>query len=297
MDKQFLIIEEAKEIFNQKGINNTSIDDISKKCKISKATFYKYFQNKESLILQILKNFKSDLENKCMDIDSKFDIEPIDKLKQKIITIWEYKYKIYEFYAYASKVLSKNNEELHSIQTTNRVYVISEYKKALLMVYGNNIKDIIWDLIFVIDGLIYEFIILTRNSKQNFDPNFIGDFILNIIESSSNTLNNKKVFMNKEILYGLEGTNNHLTYEDYEKYFYERLNETKEIINNNNKIENKEKLLKAIDEIHKEAINKNYNSLTMDAMIAFLGTERSLSHKVDSLSIIRERLGEGIDER
>ena len=44
-------------------------------------------------------------------------------------------------------------------------------------------------------------------------------------------------------------------------------------------------------------INKNYNSLTMDAMIAFLGTERSLSHKVDSLSIITERLGEGIDER
>jgi len=59
----------------------------------------------------------------------------------------------------------------------------------------------------------------------------------------------------------------------------------------------KSKLLEAIDEINNEAINKNYSSLTMDAMIAFLGTERNLSHKVDSLSRIKEKLGDGIDEK
>lgn len=292
MNKEFLIIEKAKKIFTEKGINNTSIDDISKECKISKATFYKYFENKECLILGILKKCKSDLENKCKNIDSNFDVEPIDKLKEKIISIWEYKNKIYDLNSYASKEFFKNNLEFNSNKIINRRYIIGEYKKSLLMVYGNNIKDIIWDLIFVIDGLIYEFIILTRYNKRNFEPNFIGDFILNIIESSSNTLNNKKVFMNKEILYGLEGIKSNLTYKDYEKYFYEKLNETKEIINNNKKIENKAKLLKAIDEINKEAINKNYNSLTMDAMIAFLGTERNLSDKVDSLSQVKEKLGD-----
>lgn len=291
MNKELLIIEEAKKLFIEKGINNTSIDDISKACKISKATFYKHFENKESVIASILKNYKSNLENRCKNIDSNFDIQSIDKLKQKIITIWEYKYKVYDLSSYVAKELSKNNEEFYKLQKMNRAYLISEYRKSLLMAYGYNIKDIVWDVIFIIDGLIFEFIILMRNNKQNFDSDFVGDFILNIVENTVNTLNHKKPFMSKDILYGLEGYENKLTHEDYENYFYQRLNEVKDIVNKDSKIENKNKLLEAIDEIKNQAINNNYHSLTMDAMIAFLATERSLTDKADSLNRIKDKLG------
>ena len=234
MNKELLIIEEAKKLFIEKGINNTSIDDISKACKISKATFYKHFENKESVISSILKNYKSNLENSCKNIDSNFDMQSIDKLKQKIITIWEYKYKIYDLSSYVAKELSKNNEEFYKLQKMNRAYLISEYRKSLLMAYGYNIKDIV---------------------------------------------------------YGLEGYENKLTYEDYENYFYQRLNEVKDIVHKDSKIENKNKLLEAIDEIKNQANNNNYHSLTMDAMIAFLATERSLTDKADSLNRIKDKLG------
>ena len=294
MSKELLIIEEAQKLFIANGINNTSIDDISKACKMSKATFYKYFENKESIIISILKNCKNDLDNSCKNIDSNFDIQSVDKLKQKIIAIWKYKYKIYDLNSYIARVFSKNNEEFNKIQQINRSHMISEYRKSLLMAYGYNIKDIVWDVIFVIDGLIYEFIILKRNNKQNFDPDFVGDFILNIVE---NTLNNKKVFMSKEILYGLEGYENKLTYKDYENYFYQRLNEVKDIVNKNSEIENKNKFLKAIDEIEIQASSNNYHSLIMDAMIAFLATERSLTDKVDALNRIKDKLGDDINEK
>ena len=294
MSKELFIIEEAQKLFIANGINNTSIDDISKACKISKATFYKYFENKESIIISILKNCKNDLDNSCKNIDSNFDIQSVDKLKQKIIAIWKYKYKIYDLNSYIARVFSKNNEEFNKIQQINRSHMISEYRKSLLMAYGYNIKDIVWDVIFVIDGLIYEFIILKRNNKQNFDPDFVGDFILNIVE---NTLNNKKVFMSKEILYGLEGYENKLTYKDYENYFYQRLNEVKDIVNKNSEIENKNKFLKAIDEIEIQASSNNYHSLIMDAMIAFLATERSLTDKVDALNRIKDKLGDDINEK
>lgn len=297
MSKEHLIIEEAKKIFIEKGINGTSIDDISKACKISKATFYKYFENKESVIISILKNNKSNLENSCKNIDSNFDIQSIDKLKKKIITIWEYKYKAYDFNSYIARVLSKSNEELNKLQNINRAYIIDEYRKSLLMAYGYNIKNIMWDVIFVIDGLIYEFIILMRNNKQNFDSEFVGDFILNIVDNIANTLNNKNVFMSKNILYGLDGYENKFTYKDYENYFYQRLNEVKDIIHKNSKIENKNKLLKAVDEIENQANNNNYNSLIMDAMIAFLATERSLTDKIDSLNRIKENLGDEDNEK
>ena len=292
MNKKLLIIEEAKKLFIEKGINNTSIDDISKACKISKATFYKYFEHKESVIMSILKNCQNDLDNSCKSIDSNFDIQSIDKLKQKIIAIWEYKYKIYDLNSYIARVFSKNNEDFNKLQQINRAHMISEYRKSLLMAYGYNIRDIVWDVIFVIDGLIYEFIILMRNNKQHFDPDFVGDFILNIIE---NTLNNKKVFMSKDILNGVEGYESKLTYKDYENYFYQRLSEMKDIINKNSELENKSRLLKAIDEIEIQANSNNFNSLIMDAMIAYLATERSLTDKIDSLNRIKDKLGDDIN--
>ena len=47
----------------------------------------------------------------------------------------------------------------------------------------------------------------------------------------------------------------------------------------------------SIDDIKNQAINNNYHSLTMDAMIAFLATERSLTDKADSLNRIKDKLG------
>ena len=42
------IAEQAGILFSQRGINNTSMDDIAKNAGYSKATLYVYFKNKYS---------------------------------------------------------------------------------------------------------------------------------------------------------------------------------------------------------------------------------------------------------
>ena len=44
------IAEEAGILFSEKGINNTSMDDIAKNAGYSKATLYVYFKNKEEIV-------------------------------------------------------------------------------------------------------------------------------------------------------------------------------------------------------------------------------------------------------
>lgn len=44
------IAEQAGILFSQKGINNTSMDDIAKNAGYSKATLYVYFKNKEEIV-------------------------------------------------------------------------------------------------------------------------------------------------------------------------------------------------------------------------------------------------------
>ncbi|MFT9487375.1 MAG: TetR/AcrR family transcriptional regulator [Tepidibacillus sp.] len=53
MDYSKKIKIKAWEFFIQQGIKNTAIEQICQELKISKKTFYKYFRNKEDLLLQI----------------------------------------------------------------------------------------------------------------------------------------------------------------------------------------------------------------------------------------------------
>lgn len=56
MNKKQKIIETASLLFSKEGIKKTSIDLISRKCGISKKTFYIYFSDKETIITHIVEN-------------------------------------------------------------------------------------------------------------------------------------------------------------------------------------------------------------------------------------------------
>lgn len=50
------LMEKGREIFIQYGLAKTTIDDIVQACGIAKGSFYKFFQSKEELYFEILKN-------------------------------------------------------------------------------------------------------------------------------------------------------------------------------------------------------------------------------------------------
>jgi len=50
--KQFL--ETSKMLVIERGIRNVSVDDITKACRVAKGTFYNYYDNKESLFLEMV---------------------------------------------------------------------------------------------------------------------------------------------------------------------------------------------------------------------------------------------------
>ncbi len=48
------ILEAARTLFNEKGIDNTGVDEIAEKAGITKAMIYYHFDSKESIILQLV---------------------------------------------------------------------------------------------------------------------------------------------------------------------------------------------------------------------------------------------------
>lgn len=58
------LVEAAKEIICNKGLANTSIDEITDACGVSKGTFYTYFKRKEDIVYELSeKMFDEILEN------------------------------------------------------------------------------------------------------------------------------------------------------------------------------------------------------------------------------------------
>lgn len=74
------ILKASRRSFKEKGYEATVIEDIVEKAEISKATFYNYFPNKESLLTGTM---DEEIENFRMFIEQMDDnIPSIDKLRQ-----------------------------------------------------------------------------------------------------------------------------------------------------------------------------------------------------------------------
>lgn len=67
--KRELIIKEAKELFIKNGYSETKVEDITRKMGISKGNFYTYFDSKEDVLIEILKEVEDKHRKMIEEID------------------------------------------------------------------------------------------------------------------------------------------------------------------------------------------------------------------------------------
>ncbi len=69
------LVKSANKIISKKGINNTSVEDITKDACVAKGTFYTYFKNKEEIVNELIfdKNKEYDEEFLNMSIENKIN--------------------------------------------------------------------------------------------------------------------------------------------------------------------------------------------------------------------------------
>lgn len=120
--KEFDLYNSAYELFKNKGINNTSIDEIVKKAGVAKGTFYLYFKDKYDVVDKLInlkssmlikkayeetqsRNFKEFEDMVFYFIDYIIDYFKEDKLLLKVINK-NFSYAIHK----DSKLLESNKE-------------------------------------------------------------------------------------------------------------------------------------------------------------------------------------------
>ena len=72
------LLEAAYQLFLEKGVNKTSVDEIVKKANVAKGTFYLYFHDKDQLLGQLVYNISAQV----LEMGDKKYLAPIPELKR-----------------------------------------------------------------------------------------------------------------------------------------------------------------------------------------------------------------------
>ncbi len=292
-EKQKLIMDVAQECFNRQGLQFTSIYDIVKTCKISKATFYKHFSTKEDLVYEILSYSNKNFLSKARAIDNNLEINNKDKLKKKIILVWEYLISTTPFNMFIMQSFTQiKGEPTDKFRKAIRDNLLSEYRKSLLTLYGDEIESIVWELIFQIDSLVHEFILIMRVKKEEFEPDFVGDYVIRIIDMTIEELKKAPIVIDKSIFYSEKDKFCDNLFSDEELLLLKTIKEIKQLIVKHDTVIDQKKLTEAINMVEKEAKLGLYNSLIIDAMLLFLDKEKSLKIQIAILNKLKSKLGD-----
>ncbi|MBN7577023.1 TetR/AcrR family transcriptional regulator [Clostridium sp. 2-1] len=295
-EKQKLIMDVAQEYFNRKGLQSTSIDEIVKVCKISKATFYKYFSTKEDLAKEIFSYSSKKLLSSAKAIDNNLEIDDKERLKKKIILIWEY--ILYDSHLNREIIENFSEDKSKSISKLKKMkknVILDEYCKSLIIVYGEEIKSIVWELIFLMDSLIHEFVLIMRIKNEKFEPDFVGDYVIRMIDITIEKLKGIKPMIDKSVIYCLEDNVDDNLYSSEKALFLETIKKLKELIQKDAALVRQNKLIEATNKLEQEAKAGLYDSLMMDALLSFLEKEKALKAEVSILNNLKNKLGDDVE--
>ncbi|SFB09198.1 MULTISPECIES: TetR/AcrR family transcriptional regulator [unclassified Bacillus (in: firmicutes)] len=153
MIKKQLIMEKALELFASKGIESTSIQQITEHCGISKGAFYLSFKSKDELVLALIDHFMMEI---TYDIDRVVkEAEKEELLSQFYFVTFDTFHKHSDF----AKVLIKEQA-----QSFNEEFILkTRYYDGLMeqiilsmieRLYGDEVKRIKYDLIYCIKGFM-----------------------------------------------------------------------------------------------------------------------------------------------
>ncbi len=185
------LLDAAVQLFQKNGFNTTSVADITKACNISKGAFYKHFDSKESMILELLNRYYDDMFNEADRFAEDFHRSPLVVLKRKITVELE---KSIEYRAFFFALITdfppyeegKIPEFLNRIRETHHQW----HKQALIDAFGPKVKVYLSDLAVMMEGITHSYLlwIIWKGPALPLDRlgDFIGERLKAIVENDEN---------------------------------------------------------------------------------------------------------------
>ncbi|MCC3379465.1 TetR/AcrR family transcriptional regulator [Paenibacillus farraposensis] len=186
------ILQAAIRLFSRKGYYSTSVEEIAKESGMAKASFYKYFQGKEELPLEMCIILENNIEQDIRALYSKPDLTNEDKLHDFIVLYLRnlVKNKVYSMMDLPEpSMLIFQNEQLNSTFEQHEYKLYKWVCDCLIDVFGSDIEDYVWDITFVLKSVVFEYIRFFADRMNDETVEHLAQFLLYLTKSLVASLN------------------------------------------------------------------------------------------------------------
>ncbi|GAA0492391.1 TetR/AcrR family transcriptional regulator [Salinibacillus aidingensis] len=281
MLKKNELMNRAIQLFSEKGFYQTSVQEIAEATGISKGAFYKYFDTKESLLIEIL---KLQYENMIKQASSMSQLEGMTR-REAFIENMSHELEQWinnrDFFTVLFKNFPPNeNKQVSEIMSKLKSSLVNLHRETLIDTYGEKIEPFITDIVIIFEGILKEYIITVILREKSVDVYQLASFIATVMDSIVNSLPYTEPVLT-----------DYLNPANPKERILDCLDMIEDKLNNTNNITtDKEKLLKAVQRLRKEMKTTEPQQFLLEALISYLNNEEILKKEVDVLDRLYKRL-------
>lgn len=159
------VLESSMELFIEKGIQNTSIQDILNHAGISKGTFYNYFNSKNECVFAILEQARYEASLIRNEILVGRDEQDIEALIEQI-SILMYVNQEKNIFSLFEAVFSSQDKELKKHVAHHRIYELGWLSERFVDVYGEEARPYAFECAVLFYGMIQHMMITWKGAHS-----------------------------------------------------------------------------------------------------------------------------------
>ncbi|MBA9027434.1 MULTISPECIES: TetR/AcrR family transcriptional regulator [Bacillaceae] len=171
----------ALKLFVEKGIQQTSIQEIIEKANISKGTFYNYFSSKNDCIADILEFLRYDASQQRIAMQISKDPQDRDVFVEQI-TILIRLNEERNLHALFEAILHSNETELKKLVLQHRVFEIEWLSNRFIEVVGEEIREYAFEGTILFYGMLQHMLFTMRITNSPYSLHHLVNVILSYIE-------------------------------------------------------------------------------------------------------------------
>jgi AcrR family transcriptional regulator len=193
LDKRQELMNQAVHFFSLKGFHQTSVQEIAQAAGISKGAFYKHFDSKENLFMDLLTRYHQELN---ADLAAPYFEKGWTRKQiftKKLVLEIERTISNKEFFLMVFKDFPKDSsEQLEKLFYDLRSSQLMVHKNNLLEAYGEQAQPFIYDLVTILEGIKREYFINLIFLNRQVDAEKLAGFIVSCLDSIVGGLNHRE---------------------------------------------------------------------------------------------------------
>lgn len=189
------VVKHALVLFQQKGIIQTSIQDIIERSGISKGTFYNYFNSKNECIAAVIEHLRYEASLLRSDIQLGKSADDISVLVEQIVQITSRNH-VYGLPSLFEQMLISSDVELKQYVMLYRIHEVWWFANRMVDIYGEEVRPHSFEVASLFYGMLNHVRFMERILFSSFIEEEARKSVRSLIAHIEPILSN---MMNKQI--------------------------------------------------------------------------------------------------